>query len=101
MLDRTKLADRAIGGAEHRAWGLVQRARAIFEGAGEEGVEVLVGGHVFDQRLGHVYLVAFGEPGGESVLEPTHAALGNAASEARQQMVRQQVLAEDKQLLFH
>lgn len=101
VFNRAKLADRAVGWAQHRAWGFIQRAGAVFEGAGEEGVEVLVGGEVFHQRLGHVHLVALGEPGCEGILEPAHAALGNAAGQARQQVVRQQVLAEDKQLLFH
>jgi len=80
---------------------LIEWARAVFKGAGEERVEVFVGAQVFNQGLGHVHLIALGEPGGERVLEPAHAALGNAAGQARQQVVRQQVLAEDEQLLFH
>jgi hypothetical protein len=62
---------------------------------------VLVGGQVFDQRFGHVDLVALGEPGGEGILEPAHAAFGDAAGQARQQVVRQQVLADDEQTGFH
>ncbi|MNP71196.1 hypothetical protein D3C76_1675470 [compost metagenome] len=62
---------------------------------------MLVGGQVFDQCLRHVHLVALGEPRGEGILEPAHAALGNAAGQARQQVMGQQVLTEDKQTLFH
>ena len=67
----------------------------------EEGVEVLVGTEILDQRLGHVHLVALGKPGGEGVLEPACAALGDAAGQPRQQVVRQQVLADDEQAGFH
>ncbi len=101
MLDRAELADGTVGGAEDRARGIVQRACAVFQGAGEEGVEVLVGSQVFHQCLGHVHLVALGKPCGEGVLEPAHAAFGNAAGQPRQQVVGQQVLSEDEQTVFH
>ena len=82
VLDRPQLADSAIGRAQHRTRGLIQRARAVFQGTGEEGVEVLVGGDVFNQGLGHVHLITLGEPAGERILEPAHAAFGNAAGQA-------------------
>ncbi|MNT59968.1 hypothetical protein D3C72_1975200 [compost metagenome] len=83
VFDRAKLADRTVGRAEDRARGFVQWTRAVFQSAGEEGVEVLVGSEVFDQRLRHVHLVALGEPLGEGILEPAHAAFGNAAGQTR------------------
>lgn len=101
VLDRAELADSAVGRAENGPRGFIQRAGARFQGAGEKSIEVLIGSDVFDQGLGHVDLVALGEPAGEGVLEPAHAALGNAAGQARQQVVRQQVLADDKQAGFH
>ncbi|MNG98332.1 hypothetical protein D3C79_574710 [compost metagenome] len=101
VLDRAELADGTVGRAEDRPRGFVQRTRTRLEGAGEEGVEVLVGGDVFDQGLGHVHLVALGEPAGEGVLEPAHAAFGDAAGQARQQVMRQQVLTDDEQAGFH
>ena len=55
MLDRAELADGTIGRAQDGAWGFVQRAGAWLQGAGEEGVEMFVGGQVFDQCLGHVH----------------------------------------------
>ena len=42
----------------------------------------LSGAHVFNQGLGHVHLITFGEPTGERIFEPAHAALGNAAGQA-------------------
>ncbi|MNR42051.1 hypothetical protein D3C85_1605240 [compost metagenome] len=57
---------------------------------------MLVGGEVLHQRFIHVHLVTLGEPGGEGVLEPAHAALGDAAGQARQQVMGQQVLADDE-----
>ncbi|MNI80124.1 hypothetical protein D3C73_1366240 [compost metagenome] len=101
VLDRAELADRAVGGAEDRARGFVQRTGTVFQCAGEERVEVLVGGQVFDQRLGHVHLITLGEPGGEGILEPAHAAFGDAAGQTGEQVVGQQVLAEEKQTLVH
>ncbi len=101
VLDRAKLADGTVGGAQDGARGLVQWAGTRLQGAGEEGIEVLVGAQVLDQRFAHVDLITLGEPGGEGVLEPAHAALGDAAGQPRQQVVRQQVLADDEQTGFH
>ncbi|MNE73587.1 hypothetical protein D3C80_1696090 [compost metagenome] len=71
------------------------------QGAGEERVEVLEGARVLDLRFAHVDLVALGEPADQAILEPGCAAFGRAADQARQQVVRQQVLAEDEQAIFH
>ena len=101
MIDGAQLADGTVGRAENRARRFIQRSCAGLQGAGEEGVEVLISSQVFDQCLRHVHLVAPGEPGGEGIFEPAHLALGNAASQTGQQMVWQQVLAEDKKTLFH
>lgn len=101
MFDRAKLADGAVGRAENRTRGFVQWARAVFQCTGEECVEVLVGSEVFDQCLGHVHLITLGEPRSEGVLEPAHTAFGNAAGQSREQVMGQQVLAEDKQTLIH
>ena len=68
VLDRAELADRAIGRAEHRAGLLGQRAGAILQGAGEEGIEMFIGLQVLDLRFAHIDLVAPGEPGDQAVL---------------------------------
>ncbi|MNC35413.1 hypothetical protein D3C75_838980 [compost metagenome] len=101
VLDRAQLADRTVGRAEDCTRGLVERTCTGFQGAGEEGVEMLVSGDVLDQGLGHIDLVALGEPASEGILEPAHAAFGNAAGQARQQVMRQQVLTDDEQAGFH
>jgi hypothetical protein len=101
MLDWPELADGAVGGAEDGAGGFIQRPCAVFQCTGEERIEVFVGGEVFHQRLGHVHLVALGEPGREGVLEPAYAAFGDATGQPRQQVVRQQVLGKDEQAVFH
>ncbi len=101
VLDRAELTHRTVGRAEDRARSFVQWTRAVFQRTREECVEVLVSGQVFDQCLRHVHLITLGEPLGEGILEPAHTAFGDAAGQARQQVMRQQVLAEDKQTLFH
>ncbi len=100
VLDRAELADRAIGRAEHRAGLLGQRAGAILQGAGEEGIEMFIGLQVLDLRFAHIDLVAPGEPGDQAVLEPGRPAVGGEADQPGQQVVRQQVLAADEQTIF-
>src|SRR3546814_6053516 len=54
VLNRAELADGTVGGAEDGPWRLVQWAGAFFQRSGEERIEMLVGGEVFDQRLGQI-----------------------------------------------
>ena len=101
LFDFAKLADRAVSRAEHCARGAIERTSAVFQGAGKEIIEVGKGAQVFDLGFAHVDLVLLGKPGDQAVLEPARAAFGCAADQAREQVVRQQVLAEDKQAIFH
>src|SRR3990167_4255295 len=82
VLDLAQLAYGSVGRAEDRARGGVEWTCAFFQGAGEERIEVLEGGRVFDLRLAHVDLVALGEPGDQAILDPGGAALGCAADQA-------------------
>ena len=101
MFDLAQLADCTVGRAQNRAGGRVQGAGTVFQGAGEEIIEVLIGRRVFDLSLTHIDLVLLGEPGNQAILEPAGAAFRGAADQARQQVMGQQVLAGDKQTLFH
>ena len=101
VLDGAELADRPVGRAENGVGSFIQRARAVFQGAGEERVEMFVSTQVLDLRFAHVDLVLLGEPRDQRILQPGDTAFGNAADQARQQVMRQQVLAEDKKTLFH
>ena len=101
VLDRAKLADGAVGGAEDGIRRCVERSCTLFQGAGEEGIEVLVGVQLLDFGFAHVDLVLLGKPVDQAALEPACLALGGAADQAREQVVGQQVLAEDEQALLH
>lgn len=101
LLDLAELADGAVAGVEDRAGRAVQRTGAVLQGAGEEGVEMFVGRRLLDLRLAHVDLKMPDEPLDERVLYPGQAAFGQAAGQAGNQVMRQHILADDEQAVFH
>ena len=100
LLDLAELADGAVAGVEDRAGRAVQRTGAVLQGAGEEGVEMFVGRRLLDLRLAHVDLKMPDEPLDERVLHPGQAAFGRQPA-GRNQVMRQHILADDEQAVFH
>jgi len=96
-----QLADGAVAGVEDGARSLIQRAGTVSQCAGEEGIEVLVGRGLLDLGLTHVDLKMPDEPLDEGVLHPRQPALGQAASQAGDEVMGQHVLADDEQAIFH
>ena len=84
LFNFTQLADCAIGRAEHGARAAVERAGAIFQGAGKKVIEVSKSSQVFNLGFFHVDVVLLGEPADQAILEPVGAAFGGTANQARQ-----------------
>ena len=101
LLDLAELADGAVTGVEDRSGGRVERAGAVFQRSGKEGIEMFEGSRLFDLRFVHRHAEMTNEGLDEAVFHPGQAALGEAAGEARNKVMWQQVLDEYKQAIFH
>src|SRR5690606_26952280 len=74
----------------------VDRAYAVFQGAGKEGVEVVVGVRVFLCRFTHVDVEATQEHLDEIVFHEGYFTACQVTHQSRQQMVRQDQLQQGK-----
>ncbi len=97
---RAQLADGAVRRAGQHPLAVGDGAGAVFQRAGEEGVEIFEAVRVFDFRFAEVHPEVLDEAVDEGGFDPGNLAARHPAHQAGQEVLGDDVLKRDKQLFF-